>query len=778
MPPTPDEDLLRKAPPARLEGVDVCRALDRTLVLQRADEAGLGTMVGHFSVFDEWYEIDSWFEGNFLERIAPGAFKRTIKNRSGETPVRVLLEHGFDPTVGDKPLGVHSVLDERDGGAYSEVPLLDTSYNRDLAPALAAGAYGKSFRFQVLVDEWDKKPEASDHNPRGIPERTIKEVRLIEEGPTVFPASPATNSSTGLRSTTDDFYERLRRRDPGAYDDALARSRSLRAPETPDADPAPGQPEDPPNRHSEDPPETEPAAPAAEAELEHSEDPPETHSEQAPPVSSSDTGRSSVMPETTSTMTIEERTARQSEIVARQQEIDAEFAGAELPEEARTEFDELEVEYEAHTRAIADAQDRAERIRNKASEPGTTERVRPTSTAPATRRPENIYDLSEVRREARSIDDLPQLYRDNAMRAVEQARFPGVEDRSAAQAHVEHLLDSVDDENGSLARRILVTGSPTYDRAFGKALAHKGTGGLTAEESRALSLGVNADGGFAVPFQLDPTVILTSGGVANPLRAISRVVQITGKEWQGLTTAGMTVGRAGEAAEADDDSPSFAQPTVRPTRVDAFVPFSIELDSDWARMRAELTTLLNDAKDTEEATSFISGNGTAPNPQGLLVGTTASQNVQPTTSSDYGSEDLYKVEESLPERWLANARWLAHRSFFNATRQLGSEDDGGNLWVRLGDGLPPELIGYPAHRQSAMPAFNPAAADGTVQAVLGDFRQFLIVDRVGMSIELVQHLFGENQRPTGQRGIFAIWRNSCKVLVPGAFRRLVTFDGT
>ena len=41
-------------------------------------------------------------------------------------------------------------------------------------------------------------------------------------------------------------------------------------------------------------------------------------------------------------------------------------------------------------------------------------------------------------------------------------------------------------------------------------------------------------------------------------------------------------------------------------------------------------------------------------------------------------------------------------------------------------------------------------------------------------VELVPHLFGTaNNFPTGQRGIFALWRNSSVVLVEQAFRLLV-----
>lgn len=224
----------------------------------RADgegEAGPGTLTGHFSRFNEWYEIDSWWEGRFLERVAPGAFKRTFNAfwDSGDPHrIQVLLEHGFDPTVGDKPLGVPESLREDDVGAFYEVPLFDANYVRELVPAFDAGVYGSSFRFRVMHDEWIEEPGVSDHNPEGIPERTIREVRTFEFGPTVFPASPT--ATAGLRSDTDQFYERLRARDPQSFDQLLARARELRTPDggpgmnaTPSEGPAGTDPAGPPD---------------------------------------------------------------------------------------------------------------------------------------------------------------------------------------------------------------------------------------------------------------------------------------------------------------------------------------------------------------------------------------------------------------------------------------------------------------------------------------------------------------------------------------------------
>ncbi|TKG58891.1 phage major capsid protein [Prauserella endophytica] len=477
----------------------------------------------------------------------------------------------------------------------------------------------------------------------------------------------------------------------------------------------------------------------------------------------------------TDTMTVEERAARQSEIRARLAEIDHEHNGAELPEEVRSEWDELNEEHDLHERAIADAQARRERLQAIADNPAATERVNNRQAglgvSRSVRRPENIYDLSEIRNQARSIDELPQLYRDNAMRAVESARFPGAKNREAAQTQVERLLDSVDDEQGTLARKILVTGSPTYDRAFGKAMVQLSTMGLTAEEQRALALGTDSAGGFAVPFQLDPTVILTSNGQVDPIRQVARVEQIVGKTWQGITSAGITVSRAAEAGEAGDNSPTLAQPEVTPTRVQGFVPFSVEIDQDWAAMRSEITTMLGEAKAEEEASSFFLGDGTGNNPFGVVTTLNSSSHVD-AAGEGVAVGDIYATEEALPPRFRSRAVWMANRSIYNKVRQLDTQG-GANLWVRLAAGLPPELIGYPAYEASAMDGtINPAVTGTNLVLLFGDFSKFLIVDRVGMSVELVPHLFGANRRPTGQRGIYAIWRNSSKILSDNAFRLL------
>ncbi len=502
-----------------------------------------------------------------------------------------------------------------------------------------------------------------------------------------------------------------------------------------------------------------------------------------------------------SIMTVEERVARQSEIRARLAELDTEYSGAELPQQARAEWTGLQEEMVLHERAITDASSRADYLRYiNDNNPGATERVdnsragygqdngqgfqaRMGTSGPAFHASRDIYDLASIRNRARHIDEVPLLYRENAHRAIEQARYPGATGRNGAptredaQTRIATLLDTIDDEHGTLARRILITGSPLYDRAFGKMLGSQSINSLTAEESRALSLGTDSAGGYAVPFQLDPTVILTSNGVVNPLRQIARVETITGKEWDGVTSAGVTVTRGTEGQEVGTGDPALAQPSVRTTRVQGFVPFSIELDVTWNALRSQMTALLMDAKDIEEAGGtasggFVNGNGTAPNPNGIISTLGTASYVTVATRGTLVAGDVYALENAMAPRFISNASVVASKTIFNKFRTVfqSQASAAGDPFARPSGAMGPQFNGYPKYELSTM---KTTFASGDLVMLQGDFSQFLIVDRVGMGIELVPHLFGSaNRYPTGQRGVLAIWFNNSKILADNAFRLL------
>lgn len=210
-----------------IRGMPIIRSAAPASATVRANTEASGdgdTLVLEFSRFNTWYEIDSVWEGRFLERTAPGAFKRTI-GRKGPEGVKVLFNHGMD-VLGDQVLGVPSLLEERETSPYMEVPLL-RGVPELIVEGLRAGAYGSSFMFEVVADEWNYDPERSEHNPDGIPERTIREVNLFEAGPVTWPANP--EATAGLRSGSDWYLERMASRDPERYADLTRAFKAFRA---------------------------------------------------------------------------------------------------------------------------------------------------------------------------------------------------------------------------------------------------------------------------------------------------------------------------------------------------------------------------------------------------------------------------------------------------------------------------------------------------------------------------------------------------------------------
>lgn len=73
---------------------------------------GLPTLFGHFSqVFNHWTEIDSSYEGRFMEHQSLPVRSPRRSTRTRET-LKVLYDHGHDPQLGDKPLGPIDQLHE------------------------------------------------------------------------------------------------------------------------------------------------------------------------------------------------------------------------------------------------------------------------------------------------------------------------------------------------------------------------------------------------------------------------------------------------------------------------------------------------------------------------------------------------------------------------------------------------------------------------------------------------------------------------------------------
>lgn len=442
--------------------------------------------------------------------------------------------------------------------------------------------------------------------------------------------------------------------------------------------------------------------------------------------------------------------------------------------ELRTEFDELDeqrkkleresdlarVKVLSNDKSHVETSDRSESMDSDPfGEPGSVE----------DRGWKNPWDTSEMRM-GLSPEARGQELQSRAKSAIEQMQ--GSTDRRRETAT--RMVEESDTKDGRLSQQVLATSSPAYLRAFGKLARNGGEMGyLDTEESeavqRAMSL-TDSSGGFLVPFQLDPTVIITSDGTFNQVRNAARTVVATGDVWNGVSAGETSWSWDAEGAEVSDDASTFVQPSITVHKAAGFVPISIEAAQDEANVANEVARLLASGKETIEATAFTTGSGSGQ-PFGIVTALDGtSQDLNTESAGTFALADVFKLDDNLPSRYRFGASWLGHRAVYNDIVQLDTSG-GHGLWVQLGQDTPALLRGKRAWESEAMD--SDSTTTGNEILIFGDFSNYVIADRIGTTVEFIPHLFHTaNNRPSGQRGWYAYFRVGADSVNDGAFRML------
>ena len=173
----------------------------RTAIEFRATDDGVPGFTGHAS---HWWSADSYFTA-----FAPGAFKKSIRERGDRIPV--LWQHNPDT-----PVGKHRSIKEDATGLAVDVELIDDdSDGSTLIKRLRAGMpLGLSHGFQTVKDR-----SAEDGDPidvgqlgKGVKKtdiRVITEVKIWESSVVVFPANEAATITKVRHQHTLDYLSTL-----------------------------------------------------------------------------------------------------------------------------------------------------------------------------------------------------------------------------------------------------------------------------------------------------------------------------------------------------------------------------------------------------------------------------------------------------------------------------------------------------------------------------------------------------------------------------------------
>ena len=147
----------------------------------RVEESGNGlTFRGYAAVFNELSED----LGGFRERIVPGAFAKTLREKRA---IKMFLNHNSDIVLASTERGTLR-LTEDERGLLAEADLPDNEWGRPVADAVRRGDINSmSFGFQSIRNGVPKDEEA-------VVEQ--REIRLWEVSPvTAWPAYPQTSAS-------------------------------------------------------------------------------------------------------------------------------------------------------------------------------------------------------------------------------------------------------------------------------------------------------------------------------------------------------------------------------------------------------------------------------------------------------------------------------------------------------------------------------------------------------------------------------------------------------
>ncbi|MFC0203515.1 phage major capsid protein [Novosphingobium soli] len=330
------------------------------------------------------------------------------------------------------------------------------------------------------------------------------------------------------------------------------------------------------------------------------------------------------------------------------------------------------------------------------------------------------------------------------------ASFDLVARQDATDATVAALRGDVDDVRARLdrvsraaARPVIEGGAPGIEvKSFVQGYLRAGR----ETELKSLSGTVAADGGYAVPREIDALISARLRAIS-PIRAIAQVVQTGTAGYRKLvTTSGTASGWVSEtAARPETATPAFAE----------IAPPSGELYANPAASQAMLDDAAFDVQSwladeiamefaRAEGAAFVGGSGTNQ-PRGFLTGTTSTAGdaartfgqLQHLVSGHATGFDtapeikLIDLVHALKAGHRQGASWVMNSRTLALVRKLKAAD-GSFLWQPgLMEGQPNRLLGYPVVEAEDMPD----VAAGALPIAFGNFRAgYLIAERSATAI--------------------------------------------
>lgn len=322
------------------------------------------------------------------------------------------------------------------------------------------------------------------------------------------------------------------------------------------------------------------------------------------------------------------------------------------------------------------------------------------------------------------------------------------------------LPEVVEDDDVTPEEREAVGRAETseYRDAFYR-YAAGGEDGLTyddrrvLQEVRALTEGVDSDGGYLAPPQLIAGVVRDASDIeqlAPRMNTINASVRSI-RQIKGVDT--VQFAWVAELALKPTDQPTFARDEIFAHTAAVVVRVSDELLEDTTfNLEAYLAGLAAEAKVEGEEAAFVGGAGSTQ-PWGILTrlnGETGTPNRYTTAAAGaLAGDDFVNALYTLKARHRRQATWVLGTNAIVAARLLKETGTSNQyLWQPgLQAGQPASILGKPVveaydGENTPSPLDNPVVTGNDV-GFIGDLRKYTVLRRLQMQVKRLEELYAE-----------------------------------
>jgi HK97 family phage major capsid protein len=282
-----------------------------------------------------------------------------------------------------------------------------------------------------------------------------------------------------------------------------------------------------------------------------------------------------------------------------------------------------------------------------------------------------------------------------------------------------------------------------------------------SDELKAMQEGTDNEGGYFVPEDFRTQVIHNTGLPGGVHRPACTVITTSLKDGYLPTMGSVSWAAIAEEATYGDNTPTVGQVTFTIRKAGGTVKVSNELLEDSAvNLPALLSQIFGEAQGRYEDQQLIEGDGSSE-AEGLR--TTATDGTDTDSTSAVSIADIQTWYFDLPAQFRANASVSTTSSFMQQVNTLDVTSSKGSLTSAPAEAL----LGRPTLLFDGT-GWDDAAAIATNEEVgaIGDFSNYYLIDRIGMSMRRDDSIYVAND----QVGFFARSRYDGRVGLADAFR--------